>query len=72
MMSLHVLATKTLYKGISANRHANANETIRAEGIEDNVVAEVRQGGGCLHDGLRHIKRKIFTDLVILSLFSAV
>jgi hypothetical protein len=24
-----------------ANRHANANETFRAEGIEENVVAEV-------------------------------
>ncbi len=53
---------KTPYKGISANWHANANETFRAEGIKENFIGEMREGGGCLHDGPRHIKCSLDGD----------
>jgi hypothetical protein len=62
MISLHVFSHKTPYKDISVNRHTNVNETFRSEGIEENVVPEVCQGGGSLHDGLRHIKHSLGSD----------
>jgi hypothetical protein len=53
------LSHKTLYKSISANRHTNADETFRAEGIDEKIVTKVSQAWGCLHDGLRHIKHSL-------------
>ncbi len=50
---------KTLYKSISANRHTNANETFRTEGIDEKIVTKVSQAWGCLHDGLCHIKHSV-------------
>jgi hypothetical protein len=55
-------ATKFCTKSISTNRHSNTNETFRTERSEQNVVTEVSQGGGCLQDGLRHIKSSLGRD----------
>ncbi len=40
---------------------ANDNEAFRAEGIKENFIDEMREGG-CLHDGPRHIKCSLGSD----------
>ena len=50
IITLHVLATKVLYKRISTNSHTDTNETFRTDRREESIRGEVGKGGAGVDD----------------------
>ncbi len=51
-----MFSNELLYKSICANRHTDAYEAVRAEGVEGNLAAKRSQLRCGINETVRHIK----------------